>query len=91
MWVSVDYNTNDVSDVVDINNLIKKTYKIMFKLIKQTSIVLLSLGGSLSHIAKASDCTKGIFLNNQPCLVGPTLFWFKFKCTSLILIYGWLR
>ena len=58
MWVSVDYNTNDVSDVVDINNLIKK-HKIMFKLIKQTSIVLFSLGGSLSHIAKVSECTKG--------------------------------
>ena len=36
-------------------------------------IVLLSLGESLACVAKVSDQTNCFFLNNEPCMVRPTL------------------
>ena len=40
----------------------------MFKFIKQVFISLISFGGSLARVATASDCTKCISLNSEPCL-----------------------
>ena len=39
----------------------------MFKFIKQHFIVLLSFSGLLARVAKVSDRTKCISLNNEPC------------------------
>ena len=36
-------------------------------------IVLLSFSDSLAHIAKTSDRTKCLFLNDEPCMTTPTL------------------
>ena len=47
-------------------NIWWKTYKILFKFTKQGLIVLLSFSGSLARIAKVSDRTKCILLNNEP-------------------------
>ena len=41
----------------------------MFSLI----IVLLSCSESLARVAKDSDRTKCLFLNDEPCMVRPTL------------------
>ena len=55
---SVDYNTIGVSDIVDnYKYLMKKNiYKIMFKIIKQAS--LLSFNRSLACVADVSNGTK---------------------------------
>ena len=45
----------------------------MFSFIKQVFIVLLSLSSSLERVAKASDRTKFLSLNNEPCMIRPTL------------------
>lgn len=45
----------------------------MFKFIEPSFFALLCFSGSLAWIAKVSDSTKYIFLNNEPCLVKPTL------------------
>ena len=37
-------------------------------------IALLSFSESLASVAKVSDQTKCLFLNNEPCMVRPTLF-----------------
>ena len=50
-----------------------KNNKIMFSLFKQVFIVLLSFSSSLARIAKASDQTKLLSLNDEPCMVRPTL------------------
>ena len=41
----------------------------MFSLIKLVLIVLLSFSSSLARIAKVSDITKCLPLNNEPCMV----------------------
>ena len=74
---SVDYNTIDVSNIVDIYKYLMKKHnkvkkKIMFKLIKEAVIALVN-SGSLSRVAKVSDRTMSICLNNEPCLVRPAL------------------
>ena len=44
----------------------------MSSFIKQVCIVLLSFSESLAHIAKVSDQTKCLSLNDEPCMVRPT-------------------
>ena len=51
----------------------KEWYKTMFKFIKQAFMLLLSSSGSLARIAKFSDSTKCLSLNNKPCLARATL------------------
>ena len=48
----------------------------MFRLIKQVFITLLSFSGSLA--------TKYVSLNNEPCMIGPTLIGLK-PIRSLLL------
>ena len=48
-------------------------YEIIFRLIKQVFIVLLSFTGSFTNIVNASDHTKYISLSNQQCLTWPNL------------------
>ena len=43
----------------------------MFSLIKQVLIVLLSFSSSLARVAKVQ--TKFLSLNDEPCMVRPTL------------------
>ena len=66
---SVDYNTIDTSNIVDINKYFMKNY-VMLGFIKQTYIVLvlvlLDVGGS--RATKSS-----ISMNNQRCMVTPAL------------------
>ena len=59
---SVDYDTLDVSEIVDIHKYLTKKhdYEIMFGFVKQAFIVLLSLGGS--------STTKCRSLNNLDLL-----------------------
>ena len=45
----------------------------MFNLIKQVFIVLLSFSESLARISKVDDRTKCLFLNDELCIVRPTL------------------
>ena len=45
----------------------------MFSLIKQVFIVLLSFSSSLARVAKISDRTKCVPLNDEPYMVIPTL------------------
>ena len=45
----------------------------MLSFIKQVFIVLLSFSCSLARVAKVSNRTKHLYLNNEPCLVRPTL------------------
>ena len=45
----------------------------MFRLIKQAFIVLLSFSESLARVAKVSNRIKCLSLNNEPCMVRPTL------------------
>ena len=54
-------------------NIIVVRHRIMFKFIKQAFISLLSFSGSLDCLAKLSDQTKCISLNNEPCLTRPSL------------------
>lgn len=54
-------------------NIIVVRHRIMFKFIKQAFISLLSFSGSLDCLAKLSDQTKCISLNNEPCTGTPTL------------------
>ena len=44
----------------------------MFRLIKKVFVSLLSLRGSLIHIAKVSELAKCISLKNEPYLARPT-------------------
>ena len=41
----------------------------MFRLIKKVFIALVSFSESLARVAKVSDHTKHISLNNEPCLL----------------------
>ena len=59
---SVDHNSIDVDDTLDIRKYLMKN---MFIFIKQMLVGLLSFGGSLA--------TKYVSLNNQPCVTKPTL------------------
>ena len=43
----------------------------MFSFIKQVFIVLLSFSSSLTRVAKVSDQTKCLSLNDEPCMVKP--------------------
>ena len=45
----------------------------MFRLIKQVLIVLLSFSSSLTRVVKVSGRTKCLSLNDEPCIVRPTL------------------
>ena len=45
----------------------------MFSLTKQAFTVLLSFSSSLARIAKVSDQTKCLSLNDEPYMVRPTL------------------
>ena len=45
----------------------------MLKFIKQAFVLLLSFIGSLARVAKVSDRTKCVSLNNEPWLARPTL------------------
>ena len=45
----------------------------MFSLIKQVFILLLCFSSSLACVAKVSDQTKCLSLNDEPCVVRPTL------------------
>ena len=45
----------------------------MFNLIKQIFIVLLRFSSSLACVAKVSDRTKCVSLNDKPCMVRSTL------------------
>ena len=45
----------------------------MISLIKQVFIVLLSFSSSLARVAKISDRTKCVSLNDEPCMVRLTL------------------
>ena len=45
----------------------------MFNLIKQIFIVLLRFSSSLACVAKVSDRTKCVSLNDKPCRVRSTL------------------
>ena len=45
----------------------------MFSLIKQVFIVLLSFSSSLAHVAKVSDQTKCLSLNDELYMARPTL------------------
>ena len=64
----------------------------MFNLIKQVFIVSLNLSESLARVAKVSDQTKCLFLNDEPCMVRPSLinmnpvelkyYPFMIKCTG---------
>ena len=53
------------------NNI--KYYKIMFRLIKQVFIALLSFSGLLAIMANVSSFTTCSCLNNQPCMTRSTL------------------
>ena len=53
--------------------MVKNNIKIMYGHTKNVFNTLLSLCGSLAHIAKVSDHTKCIFPINEPCLATPTL------------------
>ena len=52
---SVDYDSIDVDDVLDIHEyLMKKQYKIIFRLNKNVFIALLSFSGSLASMANVN-------------------------------------
>ena len=48
-------------------------YETMFGFIEKISVGSLSFSGSLARIVNASNHTKCIVLNNQPCKARPTL------------------
>ena len=66
-FFSFYYNGIDVVDISDMFKYFMKNHdiKIMFTLIKQMFIALLSFTGSLA--------TKCVSLDNEPCMTGPTL------------------
>ena len=49
----------------------------MCRLTKQVFIALLSFSGSLTSMAKISNFTRFISLNNQSCMTRPTFFYFN--------------
>ena len=63
---SVDYNTIDKSDILNIH----KYLKIMFSPIKQVLIVLLN-----SSSSSARDQTEFMISNDESCMLRPTLFY----------------
>ena len=68
-FFSVDFNPIDTNDILDIHeSLMKGTlYKIMFTLIKEISI------GLLTGIESASNHKKCVSLSNQKCMIQPTV------------------
>ena len=76
---SVDYRTFNISDTIDIHKyLTKKTrYKIMFGLIKNIFIGLLSVSATESFgeslVSNLQGPIKCIFLNDHPCQARLTL------------------
>ena len=62
---SIDYNGTDKSDILNIHKYLVVKNNIMFWLVKQVFIVLLSFSGSLA--------TKCVSVNNEPCRTRPTL------------------
>ena len=68
---SVDYNTIGKSDILNIDKcLITKN-----NLIKQVFVVLLSFSSSLARVLNVR--TKCLSLNDEPCVVIPTLNYFN--------------
>ena len=45
----------------------------MLGLIKHVFVILLNFSSSLVSVAKVSDRTKCVLLDDEPCLVRPTL------------------
>ena len=64
---TVDYDAIDKSNIINIHKyvMLKKQYKIMFRLIKQVLFALLPFSESLA--------TKCVSLNNEPCITRSTL------------------
>ena len=67
-YYSVDYNSIDKSDILNIHKYLITRNNIKFSLIKQLLIVLLSFSESL-----ACDRTKYLFLNDESCMIRLTL------------------
>ena len=65
---SVDCNSIDKSDIVNIHKYLMTKNNIMFSLIKQVFLVLLSFSECLALNRK-----KCLFLNDEPCMVRPAL------------------
>ena len=74
---SVDYNTIDVSDIIDNDKYLlkkKKKHKTIFVLIIKAFISLSNFNGSTATVFKVSDSTKCISLNNQQSIIRSTLY-----------------
>ena len=67
--VSDDFNPIDTNDILDIHKYLMKGrwYKIMFVVILKIFVVL------LSNIVNGSNRTKCVSLNNEKCMIQPTL------------------
>ena len=67
--VSDDFNPIDTNDILDIHKYLMKGrwYKIMFVVILKIFVVL------LSNIVNGSNHTKCVSLNNEKCMIQPTL------------------
>ena len=67
--VSDDFNPIDTNDILDIHKYLMKWrwYKIMFVVILKIFVVL------LSNIVNGSNHTKCVSLNNEKCMIQPTL------------------
>ena len=75
---SVDHCAVDKLEILNIHKYLMvksniKQYKIMFRLIKQIFIALLTFSGSLASTVYVSNHTKCISLYNQPCMTGLTI------------------
>ena len=69
---SVDYDAINKSDVLNIHKyLMTKNIKQVFIITKQVFIILLSYSSSLTRVAKVR--TKCLSLNDETCMVWPTL------------------
>ena len=76
----VDYNSIDISDILNIHKYLKDKSNTMFSLIKLVFIVLLCFCESLT--------TKCISSNNEPCMIRPFLIELnlvKLKCHSFMI------
>ena len=69
--ISVDYGSINVDDILYIYKYLMKKHKLMFILIKQVFIALLSFSGSLARIDNFSNFMACIYLNNQLCMTRP--------------------
>ena len=60
----------------------------MFKFIKQACIALLSFSRSVIRVAKVSDHTKRLSLNNESCTARPTFFDLNLEQLSLLFTHA---